>query len=140
MSITTDLLVKLINDPRYSRDPEFRQVVQEKVAEGVTHGGRTSGTGTDGHVIDFGKRGAAHSAGGFSVKSGSDRRGTDGHLLESDVRQVSIDDTATYHGPLNSAHEIAQAFSNPEYSRNPAYREQVAAALQQMEPTNRPKF
>jgi hypothetical protein len=101
------------------------------VAGGVTHGGRINGNSG---VVDFGRRGAAHSAGGISVRIGSDHRESGG------VTRATIDPMATYFGPLNSAHEIAQAVNNPEYKVNPAYREQVAAALAQLEPTNRPKF
>ena len=135
MSFTTAQMIAAMNNPRYSREPAFRQWVEQQVAEGVSHGGTVVGNRRGLAMdpsVDFGKGGS--NAGGISVKIGSDHRESGG------VTRVSIDSEATYNGPLNSAHEIAQAISNPEYKLNPAYREQVAAALQQMTPTNNPKF
>lgn len=124
--ITTDEMVAMMCDPRYSRDPEFRREVERRVAGGVTHGGRVNGNSG---VIDFGRRGAAHSAGGVSVKIGSEHRESGG------VTRASVDPTAIYEGAgFHSAEQIREAFADPRYGRDPAFRAQVAAAVELMGP------
>lgn len=132
---TTEMLADM-RDPRYATDENFRSYVMSRLGAGdVDHGGRAGpirpGVISDG-AVGFDK--GASNAGGFTVKIGSDHRESGG------VSRVGIDPDATYHGPLGSAYEIARAINNPEYAKNPAYREEVVAALAQLEPTGRPKF
>lgn len=127
---TTADMIRDINSREYATDPNFRRMVEAKVAAGVSHGGTEVGNSG---MVDFGRGGS--NVGGVSVLIGSDHRHSGG------ISSTSIDPTATYGGEgFQSATDIADAIANPEYARNPAYREAVAWGISQMQPKDGPKF